>query len=101
MANIEPLGGLILVEEIEQKDKTTASGLVLTSSALDSELKRGKIVSVGPGERDQTGITHRIPLDVGMVVIYSDGHATEVTDSLNKKYQFVNWRNLFGVDHNG
>lgn len=101
MANIEPLGGLILVEEIEQKDKTTASGLVLTSASLDSELKRGRIVAVGPGERDQTGFTHRIPLDVGMVVIYADGNATEVTDSLNNKYQFLNWRNLFGVENNG
>jgi chaperonin GroES len=101
MSNIEPLGGLILVKEIEQRDKTTASGLVLTSSTMDSELKRGKIVSVGPGERDQTGVTHRIPLDIGMVVIYSEGHGTEVTDSLNNKYQFVNWRNLFGVENNG
>lgn len=99
MTNIEPLGGLILVKEIEQQDKKTASGLVLTSASLESELKRGTIIAVGPGERDQTGKTHRIPLDVGMTVIYADANATEVSDSENSKYQFVNWRNLFGVEN--
>lgn len=101
MSNIEPLGGIVLVQEIEQGDKTTASGLVLTSMSMESELRRGKIIAVGPGERDQSGVTHRIPLDVGMVVIYAELHGTEVTDSSNNKYQFVNWRNLFGVENNG
>lgn len=101
MTNIEPLGGLILVEEIQQEERKTASGLVLTASTVESELNRGVIVAVGPGERDQTGKTHRIPLDVGMKVIYLESQGTEVVDSLGDKYKFVNWRNLFGVENNG
>jgi chaperonin GroES len=101
MTNIEPLGGLVLLEELQQEDRTTASGLVLTAVTLDSELNRGKIVAVGPGERDQEGKVHSVPLQVGQIVFYNGGNATEVKDSQNKTYQFVNWRNLFGVENNG
>jgi co-chaperonin GroES (HSP10) len=101
MTNIEPLGGLVLVKEIEQQDKKTASGLVLTASSQETELRRGTIIKVGPGERDQEGKIHSIPLEVGQIVIYNEGNATEVTDSIHEKYQFVNWRQLFGVENNG
>ena len=99
MTNIEPLGGLILVKKNEVTDTKTQSGLILTASAQDSELSRGTIVKVGPGERDQEGKIHSIPLEIGQVVIYNEGNATEVIDSLNDKYQFVNWRQLFGVEN--
>ena len=100
MTNIEPLGGLILVKESQQEERKTMSGLVLTASATESDLKRGLIVAVGPGERDQTGRTHKVPLDVGMIVIYNESQGTEVVDSSGNKYKFVNWRNLFGVENN-
>jgi len=99
MTNIEPLGGLILVEKIKLEDQTTQSGLILTASTLDSELNRGKIVKIGPGERDQNGTTHPIPLNIGDVIIYSENHGTEITDNAGNKYEFVNWRNLFGVEN--
>jgi len=99
MTNIEPLGGLILVEKIKLEDQTTQSGLILTASTLDSELNRGKIVKIGPGERDQNGTTHPIPLNIGDVIIYSENHGTEITDNAGDKYEFVNWRNLFGVEN--
>lgn len=101
MTNILPLGGLILVKKIEVTDKKTQSGLILTSDAQSNELNRGKVIKVGPGERDQNGTTHPIPLDVGQTVIYSENHGTEITDDYNEKYEFVNWRNLFGVEYNG
>lgn len=100
MTNILPLGGLVLVKKNEVQDTKTQSGLILTASSLDSELQRGLIVKVGPGERDQDGNTHKIPLEVDQVVIYSANHGTEVTDASGNKYEFVNWRNLFGVEYN-
>jgi len=99
MTNISPLGGLILVKKNEVTDTKTQSGLILTASAQDSELNRGTIVKVGPGERDQEGKVHPIPLKESDVVIYSENHGTEVTDSSGNKYEFINWRNLFGVEN--
>jgi chaperonin GroES len=101
MTNIDPLGGLILVKEIEQQDKRTKSGLVIAATAQESELKRGEIVKLGPGERDQEGKIHTIPLEIGQIIIYNEGNATEVTDALSEKYQFINWRHLLGVENNG
>jgi chaperonin GroES len=99
MTNISPLGGLIIVKKNEVKDTTTQSGLILTATSQESELQRGTIVKVGPGERDQEGKLHPIPLNEGDKVIYSDNHGTEVTDTSGNKYEFVNWRNLFGVEN--
>ena len=98
MTNIEPFGSLILVEEIEQGERTTNSGLVLSASILDSELKRGRVIAVGTGDYDNVGNKHEIPLTYGDTVIYNEGNATEVTDALGSKYYFINWRHLFGKE---
>jgi len=98
MTNIEPFGSLILVEEIEQGERTTNSGLVLSASILDSELKRGMVIAVGTGDYDNVGNKHEIPLTYGDRVIYNEGNATEVTDALGSKYYFINWRHLFGKE---
>lgn len=100
MTNIEPLGGLVLVKEIQEQDTQTASGLIITASAMESKLSRGQIIKIGPGERDQNGVIHPLPLNIGDVIIYNDMHATEITDSSGEKYQFISWRNLFGTENN-
>ena len=99
MVNIQPLGGLILFKKIEKTDTSTASGLILTADSLDSDISRGEIVAIGPGDRDQEGKIHSIPLEIGQTVIYSDNQATEVTDKNRNKYYFINWRHLFGVEN--
>jgi co-chaperonin GroES (HSP10) len=98
MTNIAPFGSLILIEEIQTTEKKTASGLVLTSATLDAELKRGKVIAVGTGDFDANGNKHDIPLTYGDTVIYNENQATEVTDALNSKYYFINWRHLFGKE---
>lgn len=100
MTNVEPLGSLILVEKIEQSERKTNSGLVLAASVLDTELARGKVVAVGPGDYDNVGNKHEIPLTDGDIVIYNENSATEVTDALGSKYYFINWRSLFGKESN-
>jgi co-chaperonin GroES (HSP10) len=98
MTNIEPLGGLVLVKEIQEQDTQTASGLILTASAMESQLSRGEIIKVGPGERDQNGIIHSLPLNIGDVIIYNTINATEITDKSGNKYYFISWRHLFGTE---
>lgn len=98
MTNIEPLGSLVLVEEIKQNERKTSSGLVLAATTLDSELKRGRVVAIGPGDFDNVGNRHEIPLKQDEIVIYNEGSATEVTDAFSNKYFFINWRNLLGKE---
>ena len=98
MTNIEPFGSLILIEKIENSERKTQSGLVLTSAIVDSELSRGKVILIGPGDFDNSGNKHEIPLTKGDVILYNEHQATEVTDTLGDKYYFINWRHLFGKE---
>lgn len=101
MTNITPLGKLLLVEEIEVTESKSAGGLIITAASAERDLKRGKVVKVGPGER--SGFNGELyPVDTikeGMIVYYSPNHATEVSDQDNSaKYYFVNSGMLFGYE---
>jgi co-chaperonin GroES (HSP10) len=100
MTYINPLGKLLLVKEIEVTESKTASGLVLTATSTEQDLKKGIVIKVGPGERSNFN-GELYPVDTikeGMVVYYSPNHATEITDSVGEKLFFVNSGVLFGYE---
>src|SRR5512138_2537486 len=74
--NLKPLGSRVVVEPIEQED-ITASGIVLPETAKEKP-QRGKVLSVGPGDRDDQG--KRIPMDVnvGYTVLFAKYSGTEI-----------------------
>ncbi len=57
---LKPLGNRVVIEPTEQEE-VTAGGIVLPETAKEKPQK-GKILSVGPGERDEQG--KYIPMDV-------------------------------------
>lgn len=73
---LKPLGSRIVVEPIEQEDKTV-TGIYLPDTAKEKPMK-GTIVAIGEGERDEAG--KRIPMDVkvGDVVLFNKYSGTEV-----------------------
>ena len=58
--NLKPLGSRVVIEPLEQEE-ITAGGIVLPETAKEKPQK-GKVLSVGPGDRDDEG--KRIPMDV-------------------------------------
>lgn len=74
--NLKPLGSRLVVEPIEQED-ITASGIVLPETAKEKPQK-GKVLSTGPGDRDEEG--KRIPMDVktGDTVLFAKYSGTEI-----------------------
>ena len=74
--SLKPLGRRVVIEPTEQED-VTAGGIVLPETAKEKPVK-GKILSVGPGERDDEG--KRIPMDVkvGDTVLYAKYAGTEI-----------------------
>jgi chaperonin GroES len=74
--NLKPLGSRLVVEPIEQED-ITASGIVLPETAKEKPQK-GKVLSIGPGDRDEEG--KRIPMDVkvGDTVLFAKYSGTEI-----------------------
>ena len=74
--NLRPLGSRVVVEPLEAED-VTPGGIVLPETAKEKP-QRGKILSVGPGDRDEDG--ERIAMDVapGDVVLYAKYAGTEI-----------------------
>ena len=74
--SLKPLGSRVVVEPVEQEE-VTAGGIVLPETAKEKPQK-GKVLSIGPGERDDNG--ERIPMDVseGDTVLYAKYAGTEI-----------------------
>jgi len=74
--NLKPLGNRVVVEPVEQEE-VTSGGIVLPETAKEKPQK-GKVLSIGPGERDEDG--KRIPLDVapGDIVLFAKYAGTEI-----------------------
>ncbi len=74
--NLKPLGGRVVVEPIEQEEMT-AGGIVLPDTAKEKP-QRGKVLSAGPGDRDDKG--SYVPMDVkaGDVVLFAKYAGTEI-----------------------
>ncbi len=74
--SLKPLGSRVVIKPVKQ-DEVTAGGIVLPEMAKEKP-KKGKILSVGPGDRDEGG--NRIPMDVkvGDTVLYAKYIGTEI-----------------------
>ena len=74
--SLKPLGSRVVVEPVESEE-VTAGGIVLPETAKEKPQK-GKILSIGPGDRDEEG--KRITMDVspGDVVLYAKYAGTEI-----------------------
>lgn len=73
---LKPLGNRVVVEPIEEEE-ITAGGIVLPETAKEKPQK-GKVISTGPGDRDDDG--KRIPMDVkdGDKVLFAKYAGTEI-----------------------
>ncbi len=74
--NLKPLGSRVVVEPIEQED-VTASGIVLPETAKEKP-QRGKVLSVGPGDRDEGGKRIQMDVTVGDTVLFAKYAGTEI-----------------------
>ena len=74
--SLKPLGNRVVIEPLEQEE-ITAGGIVLPETAKEKPQK-GKVLSVGPGDRDEDG--KRIPMDVeeGQTVLFAKYAGTEI-----------------------
>jgi len=73
---LKPLGSRVVIEPIEQED-ISAGGIIIPETAKEKPQK-GKIISVGAGDRDEDG--KRIPMDVkaGDTVLFAKYSGTEI-----------------------
>src|ERR1044071_730653 len=74
--DLQPLGDRLIVEVLEEEEQTV-SGIVLPDTAKEKP-QRGRVLSVGPGGRNDKG--ELVPMDVaeGDEVIFSKYGGTEI-----------------------
>jgi chaperonin GroES len=73
---LRPLGDRLWVEPIEQ-EQTTASGIILPETAKEKPME-GKVLTVGPGVRDNKGERQPLDVKVGDRVLFAKYSGTEI-----------------------
>ena len=74
--DLQPLGDRLIVEAIEEEE-TTTSGIVLPDTAKEKP-QRGRVLAVGPGNRNDSGDIVPMEVAVGDEIIYSKYGGTEI-----------------------
>jgi len=77
MANIKPLGDKVVVQVMEQEEKT-ASGIYLPDTAKKKP-QEGKVIAIGDGRVLDNGERNRLSVKVGDRVLFSKYGGNEVT----------------------
>ena len=76
MAKLRPLGDKILIKRVEAESKTK-SGIVLPDAAKEKP-KRGKVLAVGNGRRNDKGEVVALGVKKGDEVIFTSYAGTEI-----------------------
>ncbi|HJS28621.1 MAG TPA: co-chaperone GroES [Anaerolineales bacterium] len=74
--SLTPLGNRVVIEPIEEEE-ITAGGIVLPETAKEKPQK-GKILSVGPGDRNDDGNLIPLQVAVGNTVLFAKYAGTEI-----------------------
>jgi chaperonin GroES len=73
---MKPLGNRVVIEPLESEE-VTAGGIVLPETAKEKPQK-GKVLSVGPGERDEDGDYIKMDVKEGDTVLFAKYAGTEI-----------------------
>ncbi len=92
--SFKPLGGRVLIEPIEQEEMT-AGGIILPETAKEKP-QEGKIMAVGPGDRDDQGKRIAMDVKVGDKVLFAKYSGTEVKMN-GKKLLILRESDILGV----
>ena len=71
-----PLGDRVLVERVEEEEKTKG-GIIIPDTAKEKP-QEGKVISTGPGARDDSGKIHPLDVKTGDRILFGKWSGTEV-----------------------
>jgi len=73
---IRPLNDRIIVQRLKEEEKT-AGGIIIPDNAKEKPVE-GKIISVGPGKRNDSGERVALQVEEGDTVLFSKYGGTDV-----------------------
>lgn len=92
---IKPLEDKVVVKPIEEAEKVSSSGLIITKIEKEKPTE-GIVVAVGTGATFADGTKMTIDLQVGDKVIYSKYSGTEIEHD-NENLVILPYRDIFAV----
>lgn len=92
--SFKPLGGRVLIEPLEQEEMT-AGGIILPETAKEKP-QEGKVLAIGPGERDEAGKRLTMDVKVGDKVLFAKYSGTEVKMN-GKKLLILRESDILGI----
>lgn len=98
---IKPMGSMLLIQKIEMGEKTTKTGLVLSSAFTDQGPLQGTVLAIGDGEYNYKGDlipVHGIAVDD--VVYFPEHTAIDIEDEEGNKYLLLNTKNVLAIKCN-
>lgn len=93
---IKPIGEYILVEAVDEQEKTTASGLVIQSTIKGERPQKGTIVALGTGRITEDGKTVKFNVEVGQTVMFKR-YSPEEVEMDGKSYLLMKESDLLAV----
>jgi len=95
---LKPLSNNILVEYIENNEKTTKSGIVLPENVEKKERTKGTVVATGPGKTNDAGTLLPMSVKVGDTILFSKPWSDEKKiEESGKKYYIVSEEDVLGI----
>ena len=92
---IKPIGSMLLIEKIEQGDKTTKTGLVISDAFTDSGPKQGKVLDMGDGEFNYKGDLRPIlGIYIDDIIYYPEHSGTDIEDENGNKYLLLSGKQV-------
>jgi len=76
MTSIRPLHDRVLVQRVEQEEKT-AGGIIIPDTAKEKPME-GIVVAVGSGARDENGKQHPLDVKAGDRILFGKWSGTEL-----------------------
>jgi len=96
--NIKPLSNNVLIEYIEEEQKTTKSGIVLPDNAQKKERMQGIIVATGPGKTNDNGTKISLSVKTGDKVLFSKPWSDEKKlENDGKKYFIISEDEILAI----
>jgi len=95
---LQPLSNHVLLEVIEEENKTTKSGIVLPDTAEKKKQSRGVIIAVGPGKMTDRGEKITMSVKVGEKVLFKEPWSEDnKIENDGKKYFLVDEDDVLGI----
>ena len=75
-SSLVPIGDNVIVEPLEET--TTSAGIIIPDTVSKEKPRKGKVVAVGEGKRDDNGVVHPIAVEIGDTVVFTQYAPTEI-----------------------